>query len=137
MGAMDEETRERGLANIRAIRARMHRSKPDPVKTKGAEAIVAEAPAVMPATSSDELDDPAATAAVMAAGAERDRLERRVAELELEVRQLRAVLGRVLAGGGRSDGRARRQRARPVRRHVQRCWFLDGVSPKREVAASA
>jgi hypothetical protein len=34
--------------------------------------------------------------AALAVGAERDRLERRVADLELEVRQLRAVLGRVL-----------------------------------------
>ena len=101
---MDEETRERGLANIREIRARMHRSEPDR-ETKGAAAIAAPAPAVMPAMSSDDLDDPASMAAAMAAGAERDRLERRVAELELEVRQLRAVLGRVLREvAGAMDG---------------------------------
>jgi hypothetical protein len=104
VSAMDEETRERGLANIRAIRARMHRSGPDG-ETKGAEAVAAHAPAVMPATPTDEMDDPAAMAAAMAAGAERDRLEQRVAELEREVRRLRVALGRVLREvAGAMDG---------------------------------
>ena len=88
MGAMDEETRERGIANIQAIRARMQRSVPD--------SQTEDPPPAVPSTPTDELDDPAAMAAAMAVGAERDRLERRVADLELEVRQLRAVLGRVL-----------------------------------------
>jgi hypothetical protein len=83
MGDTVDETRQRGLANIQAIRARMH---PSPTQASD----------VVPATPTDELDDPAAMAAAMAVGAERDRLERRVADLELQVRQLRAVLGRVL-----------------------------------------
>jgi hypothetical protein len=96
---MDDDTRERGLANIRQIRARMHGHGAPSVdhldNDSDAEAVVRWAETATP-VGSRELDDPQALVAAMAAGAERDRLERRITDLEAEVRHLRAALARVL-----------------------------------------
>jgi hypothetical protein len=96
---MNDATRERGLANIRQIRARMHGHGAPSVDHRDnepdAEPVVRGAETSTP-VGSRELDDAQALVAAMAAGAERDRLERRISDLEAEVRHLRAALARVL-----------------------------------------
>ena len=91
---MDPETRELGLQRLRELRQQrgwgtrtVARPSDEPQPSGVAEV---DPPPV------SALSDPAVMALLMAAGAERERLEQRVETLEREVQRLRATLGRAL-----------------------------------------
>jgi hypothetical protein len=88
---LDNETRRLGLERLAEIRASM-RCHPTAATTPPSAAVPVEGVESVSAGWSD----PAVMALLMSAGAERERLEQRVAVLEAEVQRLRASLGQAM-----------------------------------------
>ena len=85
---MDAEDRARHIDGVAQARAALRQN-------QSVHATETDADRDTPPVRLDQEWSTGAIAAQMASGAQRDALEARVAELELEVRQLRAVLARI------------------------------------------